>query len=193
MNRQAWILLAFAPSLLAGVAGAVWWLLDPPDLTPRLALLPSLGLGVGTGLALLGAAAGLERVLPSFRWASRLTERALARLAPSRPVALLLALATSIGEELLFRGALLAAVGLLPQAVLFGALHPLGRRGWSYPVFAAAAGLALGGLVLGTGRLMPAIVAHLIVNATGLTRRRRRPPPRRDLTPGTPPPSAPPR
>lgn len=193
MNRRAWILLAFAPSLLAGVAGAIWWLLDPPDLTPRLALLPSLGLGIGMGLALLSAAAGLERVLPSFRWASRMTERAVARLAPSRPVALLLAVATSVGEELLFRGALLAAVGLLPQAVLFGALHPLGRRGWSYPVFAAVAGLALGGLVLATGRLTPAIAAHLLVNATGLTLRRRGRTRGRRVTPDTPPSSAPPR
>ncbi|MDZ7799898.1 MAG: CPBP family intramembrane glutamic endopeptidase [Trueperaceae bacterium] len=194
MTRQAWTLLAFAPSLLGGVVAAVWWSLAPPTLTPRMPLLPSLALGAATGLALLAAAAGLERVLPSFRWASRVMERALARLAPSRPMAASLALATSLGEELLFRGMLLAHLGLVVQAVLFGALHPLGRRGWSYPVFAALAGLAFGALVLATGRLLPAIVAHLIVNATGLLLGRggRRRPPRRRVSPGASPPAAPP-
>ena len=86
-----------------------------------------------------------------------------------------LALATSLGEEILFRGVLLDRIGLIGQAVLFGALHPAGRKGWSYPLFAAASGLALGGLVLVTGRLSAAVAAHVLVNAVGLLGLRRGP------------------
>lgn len=168
MSRRIATWLAFGPSLAAGLAGAIWWALDPPSRTPTLALGPSLALGAATGGALLAAAWWLERNVRSFRWVARATERALARLAPSRGVAAALALATSLGEELLFRGMLLEAIGLVPQALLFGALHPAGRRGWSYPLFVAASGLLLGGVVVLTGRLAPAVAAHLIVNGVGL-------------------------
>ena len=170
MTRRTARLLAFAPSLLAGLAGAVWWWAAPPDLTARQPLLPSLLAGVVLGAAMLGAAALLERTLPSFRYVSRMTERAVRRLDLPRPLAAAFALATSLGEEILFRGMLLHAIGLLPQALAFGAMHPAGRRGWSYPVFTALSGLALGALVLTTGRLSPAIAAHLVVNGVGLLR-----------------------
>ncbi|MDR9391314.1 MAG: CPBP family intramembrane glutamic endopeptidase, partial [Trueperaceae bacterium] len=81
-----------------------------------------------------------------------------------------LAVATSAGEEILFRGMLLPTLGLVPQALLFGLLHPAGRRGWSYPVFTALAGLAFGALVEASGRLTPAVLAHGVVNAAGLLR-----------------------
>lgn len=178
MTRGGAIALAFAPSLLAGLAGVVWWWIRPPELIPHLPLVPSLAAGVGLGLALLLAAAVLERSLPSFRYVTRMTERAVRRLALPRPLAGILAVATSFGEEILFRGLLLDAIGLLAQAVLFGLVHPAGRRGWSYPLFVAASGLALGGLVIMTGRLLPAIAAHLVVNGVGLlqTARSARPP-----------------
>lgn len=168
MSRRIATWVAFGPSLAAGLAGAIWWALDPPSLTPTVALWPSLALGAATGGLLLGAAWWLERNVPSFAWVARATERALARLSPSRTASALLAVGTSLGEELLFRGMLLDAVGLVPQALLFGALHPAGRRGWSYPLFVAASGLALGAVVVVTGRLAPAVLAHLIVNGVGL-------------------------
>lgn len=164
------VALAFGPSLVLGLAGAVWWLLAPPDLTPRVGWAPSLAAGALLGAAMLLAAEGLERTLPSFRHVSRMTERALRRLGLPRPLALALAAASSLGEELLFRGVLMAQIGLVGQALLFGAMHPAGRRGWSYPVFVALSGLALGALVEATGRLSPAIAAHLVINATGLLR-----------------------
>ena len=176
MNRTTAVLLAFGPSLLGGVVGAVWWTLSPPALTPRVGLVPALAAGAATGGVLLAAAAWLERHLRSFAWVSRATERALARLALPTPLATGLAVATSLGEELLFRGMLLDRFGLLAQALAFGALHPAGRRGWSYPVFVTVAGLALGGLVLVTGRISSAMAAHLVVNGAGLLARRGRPP-----------------
>lgn len=168
--RGSAVALAFGPSLIAGTIGVIAWTIWPPDLTPRVAAGPAWLAGAALGGAMLGVAAGLERTLPSFRYVSRLTERALRRLALPRWLATALALATSVGEEVLFRGVLLHAIGPVPQAILFGLMHPAGRKGWSYPIFVALVGLALGGLVLGTGRLGPAIAAHLVVNGVGLLR-----------------------
>jgi hypothetical protein len=188
VRRRVAIAVAFGPSLLAGLVGAVWWLVAPPQLEPRVGLATALAAGAATGAGLLLAAAWLERHLASFAWVSRATERALRRLALPAPLAAALALVTSLGEELLFRGLLLDRIGLLGQALAFGALHPAGRRGWSYPVFAALAGLALGALVLGTGRLSAAVAAHLVVNGVGLLAQRRgRVSARRDRS-GPPPP-----
>lgn len=197
-GRGAWPL--FLPSLAAGLAGAAAMSIWPFPYAPRLELLPSLLLGAAAGGALLLGAAILERTVPSFRWASRATERTIARLRLSRGTAAALAVTTSVGEEVLFRGVLLPALGMVPQALLFGLLHPAGRRGWSYPLYAAATALLLGGLVLFTGRLLPAILAHLVVNATGLMalgeRGRRLARGRREraaeVNPGTPPSERPP-
>lgn len=197
-RRLAW--LAFAPSLVAGAAGAAALLVWPFPYEPRVPLGPALLVGLATGGVLLGLAAGLSKMLPSFRHAERATERVLKRLRLSPAAAGGLAIATSLGEEVLFRGALLPAIGLVPQAILFGLLHPAGRKGWSYSVYAVASALLLGGLVLVTGRLLPAILAHLVVNATGLLQGRRRRPSARagsegrsEVSPGSPPSGPPPR
>ena len=106
--------------------------------------------------------------MPSFRFASRFLERALRGLGLRRRDAVVLAIGTSLAEELAFRGLLLAWIGLVPQALIFGLLHPATRRGWSYSVFTAVVGLALGALTLAFGGLLAALVAHAGVNAVGL-------------------------
>lgn len=186
---------AFAPSLVAGLVGAAVLAWRPWPFEPRVAPLPAALAGLAVGALLLAVGELLERNVPSFRWASRATDRVLARLGLSRPAASALAVATSLGEELLFRGVLLPTLGLVPQAVLFGLLHPAGRRGWSYPLYACGAALLLGATVLATGRLAPAVLAHLVVNAVGLLgggsrlRRARRRAPRRRTPPSGPPPT----
>ncbi|HEX9690765.1 MAG TPA: CPBP family intramembrane glutamic endopeptidase [Gemmatimonadales bacterium] len=98
-------------------------------------------------------AAAVGRVIPLFRGAS------LGELA-------LLALAAGVGEELLFRGVLQTALigwmggtvpGLVASAALFGAAHVVTR---TYAVLAAMVGVYLGVLVLLTGSVIPAMVAH---------------------------------
>ncbi len=168
--RRTALALAFAPSLAAGAIGLAWWGLAPPDRTPVWPLGPSVAAGLATGVLVLAAGEAATRFVPSFAYVARRTERALAQLRPSTPTAVALAVATSVGEEILFRGMLLATLGLGPQALLFGLAHPAGRRGWSYPVFTALAGLAFGALVAASGRLAPAITAHLVVNLVGLLR-----------------------
>ncbi|MEJ2667702.1 MAG: CPBP family glutamic-type intramembrane protease [Deinococcales bacterium] len=153
--RRTLILL---PSVAIGVAGGVWLLVRGARYAPRLALGWQLAAGVGLGLALLAVAWLLERSLPSFRFASRLMEQALRSLALPAWSALPLAAVTAVGEELFFRGALLG---------LFGLFHPVPRRGWAYPAYAALAGLALGALTLAAGSLLPAMVAHFGVNLQG--------------------------
>ncbi|HVR30006.1 MAG TPA: CPBP family intramembrane glutamic endopeptidase, partial [Thermoanaerobaculia bacterium] len=86
-----------------------------------------------------------------------------------------LALLSGFAEELFFRGAVQGAWGYGWATVLFAALHTGRDRGlWVWTVFALAAGLAFGGLVIWTGNLLPAVVAHVLVNAINLTRLARR-------------------
>jgi len=89
--------------------------------------------------------------------------------------AVLLALASGIAEEMLFRGALQPAVGLVWASLIFGACHFLPRRelvAWS--LFAALMGFALGALYEWTGHLAAPIAAHALVNGINLPRLARR-------------------
>lgn len=87
--------------------------------------------------------------------------------------ALLLALASGVGEEVFFRGALQNALfggwlGVLLQALLFTVLHPVpDRRAWAYPLFIFCGGLMFGTAYLLTGSLVPGILAHYLHNARG--------------------------
>ena len=58
---------------------------------------------------------------------------------------------------------------------LFAALHTGRQRGlWIWTLFALIAGLLFGGLVLLAGNLLPAVIAHFVVNAVNLSRLARR-------------------
>ncbi|MBF6594051.1 MAG: CPBP family intramembrane metalloprotease [Thermaceae bacterium] len=87
--------------------------------------------------------------------------------------ALFLALASGLGEEVLFRGALQNAlfggwIGVGLQALVFAALHPVtDRRAWSYPLFIFLGGLMFGATYHLTGSLIPGILAHYLHNARG--------------------------
>lgn len=159
--------LAFLPSLAIGVAGAVWLLVRGGRYAPHLGLGWQLAAGVSCGALLLTLAWWLERRVPSFRYASRLMEDALRTLDLPVWAGPLAAAVTAAGEELFFRGALLPVVGVLGQALLFGVFHPVPPRGWAYPAFAAMAGLAFGVLTVGSGSLVPAMVAHFVINLQG--------------------------
>lgn len=89
--------------------------------------------------------------------------------------AILLALASGIAEEMLFRGALQPAVGLFWASLIFGACHFLPRKElvlWS--VYAVVMGFAFGWLYQWTGQLLAPIVAHTLVNGISLPRLARR-------------------
>jgi hypothetical protein len=99
--------------------------------------------------------------------------RALAQVLGSldRRQGWLLALASGIGEEAFFRGALQPVAGLWITSLLFAAAHFVPRRDllpWS--AFSLAAGLLLGGLYEATGNLLAPTVAHVVVNGVNLNR-----------------------
>jgi membrane protease YdiL (CAAX protease family) len=82
----------------------------------------------------------------------------------------LLAVASSVGEELFFRGALLRVIGVWPQAALFALLHLRPQaRFLPWTVMSFAVGAALGGLYLQLGDLGGPIIAHFTINLLNLS------------------------
>jgi hypothetical protein len=105
-----------------------------------------------------------------FAWARRLHNdlRPVARsLSPAGIV--VLAVASSLGEELLFRGLLAPLVGVVPQAIVFGLLHQMrGASRWVWIAWATAVGLSLGAMFALTGSLAGPLAAHALVNGYNL-------------------------
>jgi hypothetical protein len=78
---------------------------------------------------------------------------------------LVLALLSSFGEELLFRGVAMAHLGVWGQAVVFGLFHlPLRRTLWPWTLFALLIGIGLGWLTRWSESLWPAVLLHFCVN-----------------------------
>jgi uncharacterized protein len=81
----------------------------------------------------------------------------------------ILALASSIGEELLFRGALLPWLGWWWQAVVFALLHVgPGKRFLPWTLSALVLGIAFGWLATWTTNLGAPIAAHFVINFLNL-------------------------
>ncbi|MDB4945420.1 MAG: hypothetical protein JWP97_4954 [Labilithrix sp.] len=82
---------------------------------------------------------------------------------------LVLGVGGALAEELLFRGMLLTAVGLVLSSVAFGLLHQTRGRGrWIWAAWAIVMGLSFGAIFLVTGSLLGAIVAHAAINVRNL-------------------------
>jgi CAAX protease family protein len=77
----------------------------------------------------------------------------------------LIALSAGIGEEALFRGVLLARLGNVPVALIFGLLHALTP---SYAVLAAVFGFYLGWLELLLPSLLVPIITHALYDLVAL-------------------------
>lgn len=130
-----------------------------------------LGAAPGMGLALGVAVVGLTRLASRhFQWARDLHSSFRDLLGPltAREI-VILALASSIGEELLFRGALMPWLGIWLQAAVFALLHVgPGRRFLPWTASAFALGLAFGALAKWTGNLGGPIAAHFAINFLNL-------------------------
>jgi membrane protease YdiL (CAAX protease family) len=150
-------------------------------LRPPRDVLYSLGLGCCFGALV---AIGTRLSVPRFAWARDLHQelRPLARdLSGGGIVAL--AVTSSLGEELLFRGLLEPWLGLWLQALLFGVLHQLaGPSRWVWAGWATLVGLALGAIFELTGSLAGPLAAHALINGLNLSYLRSHDPtPRRGL------------
>jgi uncharacterized protein len=126
---------------------------------------PVLGLAVGLFVVWLTRLATRH-----FRWARQLHTSFRDLLGPltTREI-VILAVASSLGEELLFRGALLPWLGVWAQAGVFALLHVgPGKRFLPWTASAFALGAAFGGLALATQNLGAPIIAHAVINFLNL-------------------------
>jgi hypothetical protein len=162
--------------VVTGAAAAlVAWLFGVNPLVTE----PWLGT-TGVAAALLSAGLGTlvaATTVAATRAMLRRAEWARALHADLRPVVrdadgvtlAMLALASGVAEELLFRGMLSQLVGIVLSSIAFGALHQVrGRARWPYLAWATLMGLAFAVLFRATGSLLGPVVAHVAVNASNL-------------------------
>lgn len=176
MARWGWFAAAYGMMAAVAAAGTLFLRDSSPLSHPA----PWLTLPRATShvySVLLGTAFGalvaiLTRVMvPRFAWAKNLhlELRPLARDVPFVGI-IALALSSSLGEELLFRGLLQPWLGLVGQALLFGIVHQLpGPSRWVWVAWATLVGLAFGAMFALTGSLAGPLAAHAMINALNLS------------------------
>lgn len=130
-----------------------------------------LGAGPALGILIGLAVVGLTRLATRrFQWARDLHASFRDLLGPlTGKEIIILALASSIGEELLFRGALLPWLGLWVQGLVFALLH-VGpkKRFLPWTVSALVLGVGFGAVAQYTGNLGAPIAAHFMINFLNL-------------------------
>jgi len=151
--------------LSAGRGDADIYRLDEDVAGWRLALSPLLGFLLGLAVVALSRwAVGTQA------WARDLHQSFRHVLGPvtGREIATL-AIASAIGEELMFRGALEPWIGLWAQAGIFALLHiGPGKKFLPRTAMAFTLGVLLGLLAHATGDLGGPIVAHFTINFVNL-------------------------
>ena len=130
-----------------------------------LAASPFVGLAFGLAMVFLSRLA-----VHSMEWARVLHREfhAVVHELSSKEI-FLLALASSAGEELFFRGAMLPAIGLLPSSILFALMHV--RAQWRFlpwTIMSFIMGLAMGLMFMKLGDLGAPIAAHFTINLLNL-------------------------
>ncbi len=161
------VMLALALGLRALLAGGCLLFADAAAAARGIAWRDDAALGGLAGAVVILASRWLTRRTRAGAALARSLARALGPLGPAQCLAL--ALASGVGEEALFRGALQPTLGWIGASLLFALAHFVPRRelvAWS--AFALAGGLLLGGLFDRTGNLLAPVVAHVLVNAVNL-------------------------
>jgi membrane protease YdiL (CAAX protease family) len=124
----------------------------------------------------IGAALGLAIVFASrlavhrFEWARSLHREFRSLLSPlTDPEIVVLAIASSVGEEMFFRGALMPSIGVWASSGVFALLH-IGPKARYLPwtVGSFVAGLLFSELFLWSGDLTGPVLAHFTVNFLNL-------------------------
>jgi len=124
-------------------------------------------IGIALGLGVVGATRLATR---HFQWARDLHASFHDLLGPlTGKEIVILALASSIGEELLFRGALLPWFGVWVQGIVFALLHVgPGRRFLPWTLSALVLGILFGWLAVWTRSVGGPIAAHFAINFLNL-------------------------
>ncbi len=169
--------LSAAYAVLAVVGGALAYFFSGgrpfAHPTPWLDLPPVAGaaLSVAVGVAFAFAIVVATRMsVARFTWAKRLHRelQPVARRFGPREI-LLVAVLSSLGEELFFRAFLVPTVGVVVSSVLFGLLHQVkGESRWIWAGWATGVGVFFALLFASTGSLLGPLVAHALINATNL-------------------------
>lgn len=124
----------------------------------------------------LGAALGLAIVFASrltvhrFEWARSLHREFRSLLSPLTDAEIVvLAIASSVGEEMFFRGALTPSIGVWASSAVFALLH-IGPKARYLPwtVGSFVAGVLFSELFLWSGDLTGPVLAHFTVNFLNL-------------------------
>ena len=131
-------------------------------------VLLSLSIGVATACGTVASGILLFRLVPALRKLSDELAPLLVDGARGRDL-VLVSVASGVGEEVFFRGALQPVLGIVVASLLFGVLH-LGpdRRYLIWTLWAIGAGFLFGFLYLWTGGLLAPITAHVLHNAATL-------------------------
>jgi hypothetical protein len=105
-----------------------------------------------------------------FREVEREFQSILGRISIKQ--AFFIALFSSVGEELFFRGALQPILGLWIVSIIFGMLHfPTSRNLFFYPFMACFMGFIFGFLFLKSGNsLVAPVTSHFLINFIGIYR-----------------------
>jgi membrane protease YdiL (CAAX protease family) len=119
-----------------------------------------IGAAIGSAFA-VGAWKLLDRI-PALKYVEQIILASLRMDEMQYYHALLFGLLAGIPEEILFRGAMQPALGLLIPAVIFGAFHAIN---FAYFLYATGAGILLGLLTNWRGGLWAAIAAHTVIDA----------------------------
>ena len=164
----------------AAVVGSIFFDLNVLIPFPEVSSDPASGLlwGGGVGLATVLVSRLLDRFFEWSRALTRMLKEILGSITMSD--ALILAVASSIGEELLFRGLLLPKIGLVASSLIFGLVHGFSpgspgqmmdtmRRFLPLVIAATVMGFAFGWLVEYTGDVLAAVVAHFTINFLNLS------------------------
>jgi uncharacterized protein len=169
-SRPALVLILYLGLASAGLAwstargdASIWRLSGRDEAQPLLGVLAGALIG-------LGFVFSSRFATHRFEWGRALHRDLRALLGPlPGPEIIVLAVASSVGEEVFFRGALLPAVGLWASSAIFALLHigpKLRFLPWTFS--SLVAGVVFGQLFLWTGDLSGPVVAHFTVNALNL-------------------------
>jgi membrane protease YdiL (CAAX protease family) len=140
------------------VAGEGW--LPAPALASALV---SLGLGICLGATTIAAT---RAIVLRAQW-GRTLHAALRPAVSDRGDGMLLtlALASASAEELLFRGVLVPATGVIVSSLVFGLLHQIrGRARLAWIAWATLMGMLFALIFKATGSLAGPLVAHAAIN-----------------------------
>ncbi len=170
LSRRSWTALAVYVLMSAGALLWAHWQNFPLVRTPE-ARQPAHTLSLLLGCLVAAITiAGTRWAVPRVSWFRRLHRDFRDLLGPlQRREILVFAVSSGIAEELLFRGAMLPAVGLVGSSLIFGGVHIAPRPPrWVWPLWAAVMGLVFGSLYELTGSLYGPIVGHVLINLVNL-------------------------